>query len=498
MFSNLAPNYARISVVLLHEMFEPQHTALFGNSTESVSTTSPHHDTRFAPPSSAVWHIGLWTVSLALGLTTAMLAVLTKQWIHPYVSQPSGLIARVKQFRFISFERWRVPLIISLLPFLLHISLAMFFSDLVIFMLVNVPAVGWAVAVMGAIGYIFYVSAIIASVVDPQCPYWTPLSDIIYFIGHQLVKLVVSSRWSNPDRRRSIACTASLQKFELAKVHSQAEELDAKAPCWLYSESSNPSVHRIIIESVGGLSSRIPLARLKNIFRKTDICKKQQDMLKDSLFVVSDDNIQQMSKSGLGARVERLVCFQLRLNAEFRSKITIIPEGWKSDQPPTDEQLGLMATVACTKQIPPTPNGYPNAAQIVFLLAPSGTTLPLHVWINVLDQALKEPVMHPAAVQRRDVEIFCYNVVFHSSRSANLWDLSGQADLDETLCGLNFREALSAGLFERLQEHLPTLYPDDDIYGSQLSNGSPHSSHLRLVGCMIHHLTSAKYLPDPL
>ncbi|KAF9049242.1 hypothetical protein BDZ89DRAFT_885538, partial [Hymenopellis radicata] len=136
-FSNLAPNYAYRTAVLLHDMLELQRAALLENSTESVSTSSQDPNTPFTPPASAVWCIGLWAVSLALSLTTAMLAVLTKQWLHHYVSQPSGSprdFARVRQFRFIGFERWRVPLIISLLPFLLHISLAMFFCGLVIFM----------------------------------------------------------------------------------------------------------------------------------------------------------------------------------------------------------------------------------------------------------------------------------------------------------------------------------------------------------------------------
>ena len=41
----------------------------------------------FRPSLSALWVNGLWFTSLALSLTTALIAVLTKQWIHKYIQQ---------------------------------------------------------------------------------------------------------------------------------------------------------------------------------------------------------------------------------------------------------------------------------------------------------------------------------------------------------------------------------------------------------------------------
>ncbi|KAL1671472.1 hypothetical protein EV122DRAFT_179364, partial [Schizophyllum commune] len=77
------------------------------------------------------WCNGLWYMSLALSLSVALMAVLVKQWLQAYQSHVSGTPkhqALIRQFRLIGVERWNLPLIVGLLPMLLHASLLLFFA----------------------------------------------------------------------------------------------------------------------------------------------------------------------------------------------------------------------------------------------------------------------------------------------------------------------------------------------------------------------------------
>ncbi|KAK0488935.1 hypothetical protein IW261DRAFT_1414372 [Armillaria novae-zelandiae] len=64
---------------------------------------------------------GLWFTSLSLSLSIALFAVLTKEWIHQYMSVPSGTPrdrCRLRQFRYMGLQRWGVDssLAVSLIP----------------------------------------------------------------------------------------------------------------------------------------------------------------------------------------------------------------------------------------------------------------------------------------------------------------------------------------------------------------------------------------------
>ena len=90
----------------------------------------------FRPRTGALWINGLWFTSLALSLFTTLICILAKQWINVYSTLPSGSprdLARIRQMRFIGLENWHVPLIIHMLPLVLHFSVGMFFAGLMIF-----------------------------------------------------------------------------------------------------------------------------------------------------------------------------------------------------------------------------------------------------------------------------------------------------------------------------------------------------------------------------
>ncbi|KAJ7808730.1 hypothetical protein B0H14DRAFT_2380295, partial [Mycena olivaceomarginata] len=104
-----------------------------GTSLESI----PSANTSFTVALSDVWVNGLWFTSLTLSLTTALLAVLAKQWLRQYSSFIAGSArerALIRQFRYACFDKWGVQFIIGFLPVILHLSLGLFMAGLVVFL----------------------------------------------------------------------------------------------------------------------------------------------------------------------------------------------------------------------------------------------------------------------------------------------------------------------------------------------------------------------------
>ncbi|PBK86592.1 hypothetical protein ARMGADRAFT_940347, partial [Armillaria gallica] len=126
------------SLCRLHPNLVAIQRALASGATIDTVNASPYDPSSiFVPSTGSVWVNGLWFTSLVLSLTTALIAVLVKQWLHYYIALPSGTPrerSHVRQFRYMGFQKWHVLVIVGLLPVLMHIALAIFFVGLVVFL----------------------------------------------------------------------------------------------------------------------------------------------------------------------------------------------------------------------------------------------------------------------------------------------------------------------------------------------------------------------------
>ncbi|KAF8904904.1 hypothetical protein CPB85DRAFT_1159036, partial [Mucidula mucida] len=132
---SLQLDLARVTNSLIAEMVSVQRATVHG--AEAVNAVPPAV-TSFPLQTSDFWVNALWFMSLGLSLSTTLLAVLAKQWIHQYLSVASTGSprnrCRVRHFRYKALKKWHVPLIIELLPVLMHAALGLFFVGLVIYL----------------------------------------------------------------------------------------------------------------------------------------------------------------------------------------------------------------------------------------------------------------------------------------------------------------------------------------------------------------------------
>ncbi len=104
---SLQPDYAAMSASLLYESVLVQRAIANGSPVAAITPSPLNPTIAFVPATTDVWVNGLWFTSLFLSLTTALVAVLVKQWLHHYVALPSGTPrdrSFTRQFRYVGLK----------------------------------------------------------------------------------------------------------------------------------------------------------------------------------------------------------------------------------------------------------------------------------------------------------------------------------------------------------------------------------------------------------
>ncbi|KAK0193725.1 hypothetical protein F5146DRAFT_396157 [Armillaria mellea] len=103
---SLQPGYATMSASLLYEPNLIRRAIANGSPVNTVSSSPLNPNIASVPAPTDIWVKGLWFTSLFLSSTTALVAVLVKQWPHHYVALPSGTpgeCSSTRQFRYDGF-----------------------------------------------------------------------------------------------------------------------------------------------------------------------------------------------------------------------------------------------------------------------------------------------------------------------------------------------------------------------------------------------------------
>ncbi|KAL1761313.1 hypothetical protein FB107DRAFT_269303 [Schizophyllum commune] len=293
----LQPDYARISVSLLSEMIAIQRAWADGALVSDIPRT---RISLGAVSASGLdyWCNGLWFMSLALSLSVALMAVLVKQWLQAYQNHVSGSPrqqALTRQFRLIGVERWNLPLIVGLLPTLLHVSLLFFFVGLALYTFSLDTAIAYVVIALAGSAYSLYIVANVLPIFDPQCPYKTPLSQYGSHLlwsaltgvhgwvrrleqdtlpgpppaGQSLESACRARRWTTSARTRIITHVKALVRRlpPSAAWNPRTREATAAARdetslmvdclAWVHATTSNPSAVSITVQAISGLPSSV-------------------------------------------------------------------------------------------------------------------------------------------------------------------------------------------------------------------------------------------------
>ena len=141
----------------------------------------------FQPPASIVRVNVLWFLSLILSLGCALLTTSMQQSARVYLdyAQHRGAPrqqARVREYMLRGVEEFRLSQAVGTMPFLLHVSVFLFFAGLIEFLRpINSVVGSYSLGCIMLCVFIYAVLTLLA-ILRPNCPYRTPLSGFTYVI----------------------------------------------------------------------------------------------------------------------------------------------------------------------------------------------------------------------------------------------------------------------------------------------------------------------------
>ena len=191
----LSPDSGSQSVFLLGQL--SQQFAGFANGTH----VQPQSYTSSPPSVSIIWVNILWLLSFLLSTTSALFATLMLQWARIYIDLPRTPSvpkerARVRSVLFFGTETYRMHLAVKTAPALLHLSVFLFFTGLVVFFFTISKTV--AIVILISVGFFgsAYFALTILPCIDYHCPYRTPMSSMLWYIWRTfLFSVTFPLRW---------------------------------------------------------------------------------------------------------------------------------------------------------------------------------------------------------------------------------------------------------------------------------------------------------------
>lgn len=148
------------------------------------STLQPSFATsRFIPSHAAVSINVLWISSLTLSLMAAFWTIAVQQWLR-HIPLPRELgvreSIRLRQLRRDGVLTWQVPVIVSLLPLVVQISVLLFLFGLRRLLQELDHFVATVFTAIGAALFLVLLVSVILPLIFPECPYKSPLLPTIW------------------------------------------------------------------------------------------------------------------------------------------------------------------------------------------------------------------------------------------------------------------------------------------------------------------------------
>ncbi|KAJ7645836.1 hypothetical protein B0H17DRAFT_448595 [Mycena rosella] len=376
----------------------------------------------------------LWFISLGLSLASAMTATLVEQWARDFLQRTEMLPSPVKRARIFAFlyyglQRFRMHAVVGVIPLLLHMSLLFFFAGLVAFLLPVNNTVAYVAAALLAIIFLLYGAMSVLPLIRFDCPYKTPLSNILWSIRRYSYLSILRHFRSYREKHQSALDSPHLHSMidamvETATVRSDSrEERDQRALAWTMKSLADD-------DELEPFVTGIP----NSIWGPQGRRRKYDNLIRGLL---EDPQVL------LGSRIEHLMlsCESglLEPNVKSRRQISCLKAIWC---------LGMMAEknswpvqplffLQGSRFLPPPT---PNTAQYlpsISALAEWNTLCSLHGHVETLSAALRDGEITLAdgglpdmAQYRRSLEEFL------SQRRRCVWlylipITSGELDLDE-------------------------------------------------------------------
>ncbi|GJE93382.1 hypothetical protein PsYK624_095410 [Phanerochaete sordida] len=119
----------------------------------------------------------MWFLSLVLSLASALFGMIVKRWLREYTAWQTESLPQaicLRQVRYKAFLRWKVPLIVALLPGLLEVALVLFMAGIVAMLWTLNSLLAAIISAASAALLVIAFSAVLIPIFFHNCPYRSP------------------------------------------------------------------------------------------------------------------------------------------------------------------------------------------------------------------------------------------------------------------------------------------------------------------------------------
>ncbi|KAH9167293.1 hypothetical protein EDB89DRAFT_132639, partial [Lactarius sanguifluus] len=261
-YKSLLPDTGSNAVAILTQISQQLSNGSRISAPAYVAPSSP-----FKPSTSAVWVNTLWFLSLVISLFCALLATLQQHWARRYLrlTQPQCAVhkrARLRSFFAEGVERFHLAFSVEAIPALLHISVFLFLTGLVISLFTIHHTIAYIILAATATGGIVYTLITVMPVFCHNSPYHSPFSDLVWNTPRKIAKTSLSAahhighslqKYTGFVRADSIASlstkileykkrlSVNMDKAAEDTADKQHWSIDARALSWTLDKSDEES-----------------------------------------------------------------------------------------------------------------------------------------------------------------------------------------------------------------------------------------------------------------
>ena len=178
--SQLQPSSGDETAALLRVLIHKIDNTTFGNDVPTLLQ-------RLNPPRRLVRVQAILFASLSVSLFAAFLAMLGKQWLNRYqsIGMQGSIVDRGqdRQRKLDGIDRWYFDVVVESLPVMLQAALLLLGCALSLYLWGIDTTIASVVVGITSFGFTFYLFIIASGVVSDTCPYQTPVSQFLCFLG---------------------------------------------------------------------------------------------------------------------------------------------------------------------------------------------------------------------------------------------------------------------------------------------------------------------------
>ncbi|KAH9013827.1 hypothetical protein EDB85DRAFT_2098094, partial [Lactarius pseudohatsudake] len=175
-YPNLQQDPNIITQSLLAQISQQLPNATVNNASGLLNTSI---SSSFTPPGSVVFINSVWSLSLVLSLISALLATSLQQWSRRYLhavrqNHPPHVLAHIREYFARGARKFHIFGLVEALPFLLLVSVHLFFAGLVAFSFRANRTVAYFTTAPVGFCTLSYISLTLMPLIYHDCPYYTP------------------------------------------------------------------------------------------------------------------------------------------------------------------------------------------------------------------------------------------------------------------------------------------------------------------------------------